>query len=319
MKRPQKNLHNLLVSIVVPSYNQGQFIQATIDSILSQDYRPIEICVVDGGSTDETLAVLHTYQEHAELSWTSEPDEGVVDAVNKGFAKIKGDIVAIQSSDDMYLPGSITRIVQNFNEDKDLGLVYGDTIKVDADGKEILRQKVAPYTLENFLLGRTWIPQPSAFFRREILDICGGWDSQVPYAADTDLWLRMAFRTKVKKIDTYLSLRRVHSSQRDTQSARIAKDYARMIDQSADIANASPNLRRAAVAGKYLKRIRYNASGSDLMSAWNQLIAGLIHPPVRNLPRVGYFTLLPIRRLLSLFKQRVLHLHKRVGLPSSSS
>lgn len=307
------------VSIVVPSYNQGKFIQETIDSILNQNYRPIEIYVVDGASTDETLDVLNSYEHVPELTWISEPDKGVVDAVNKGFLQVQGDIVGIQSSDDVYLPGAITQIVQAFLQDKALGLVYGDTIKVDADGKELLKQSVAPYTLENFLLGRTWIPQPSAFFRRDLLDICGGWDDRVSYAADTDLWLRMAFKTKVKKLNAYLSQRRIHDAQRDTQSDRIARDYARMIDQSPDIAQASAQIRRAAKAGKCLKRIRYNDSGSDWVAAWNQLMAGLIYPQIRNLPKVGYLLLLPVLRQLSFLKQRVFRLPGRVGLSSSGS
>ena len=244
-----------LVSVVVPSFNQGLFIRATIDSILTQDYRPVEMIVIDGASTDETLEVLRSYGEKAELQWVSEPDRGVVEAVNKGLARVRGDIVAIQSSDDCYLAGALSRIVEEFRRRPDVGLIYGDTVKVDAAGKELMRYVIGPYSLENLLLLRTWIPQASAFFRRELLEAVGGWDERVPYVADTDLWLRIAFRTRVLKIDRYLSQRRIHDAQRDTQSAKIVHDYARMIEQSPDIASAPPPVCSAAHAGKHLLRV----------------------------------------------------------------
>src|SRR4029078_10041925 len=93
-----------LVSIIVPSFNQGRFIRTTIDSILEQSYRPLEAIVVDGGSNDDTVDVLKSYGDLPELRWTSEPDTGVADAVNKGFARARGEVIGIQSSDDWYAP-----------------------------------------------------------------------------------------------------------------------------------------------------------------------------------------------------------------------
>src|SRR5262245_47637775 len=101
-----------LVSIVVPSFNQGRFIRTTIDSVLQQAYRPLEIIVVDGGSTDETIDVLKAYGNLPELQWTSEPDHGVADAVNKGFQRARGDVIGIQSSDDWYTPGAVAAAVE---------------------------------------------------------------------------------------------------------------------------------------------------------------------------------------------------------------
>ena len=293
-----------LVSVIIPSYNQGRFIRETIDSILDQDHRPIEILVMDGASTDETIDVLKSYGVTPELKWTSEPDSGIVEAVNKGFVKVAGDIVAIQSSDDCYLPGAIAAVVDEFRGNQELGLVYGDTVKTDASGNEILKYRIGPYSLENLFLLRTWIPQPSAFFRREMLDTVGGWDERIPYAPDTDLWIRMAFRSEVTKIDRYLSQRRMHDTQRDTQARKIIRDYSRMIDQSPDIAASPQDLRRAAAAGKYLMRVRYNRYDSDLYAAWNLIRAGWICPKCLDLPAiVRRLTWQPVRRLGSSFKQ----------------
>src|SRR5512146_2080279 len=106
-----------LVSIVIPSFSQGKYIAETLDSVLAQDYRPMEVLVLDGASKDDTVAVLHRYDSVPEVRWWSEPDRGVVDAVNKGLAIAKGEIEAIQSSDDTYAPGAISAAVEGFSRD----------------------------------------------------------------------------------------------------------------------------------------------------------------------------------------------------------
>jgi len=290
------------VSILIPSYNQGRFIRETIDSILNQDYRPLKIHVIDGGSTDETVDVLKSYGDIPELQWISEPDNGVVDAVNKGFARVTGEIVGIQSSDDMYLPGAISRIVEVMREDPSLGLVYGDTVKVDAEGRELLKQVIGPWSLENVFLLKTWIPQPSAFFRREMLDACGGWDERIPYSPDTDLWLRMSFKTQVRKIDQFLSQRRIHDAQRDTQAAKIVRDYCQMIDQLNELTDCDERVRNASKAAKHLIRIRYNASGSDWLNAWNHCCASFHRPDLFQSTTILRHLLLPTRRFMSRIK-----------------
>lgn len=279
-----------LVSVIVPSFNQGQFIRDTIDSILSQDYRPIEIQIIDGGSKDQTVDVLKSYGSIPELKWVSERDKGVVHAVNKGFARVTGDIVAIQSSDDMYTPGAIGRVIEEFARRPSTGLIYGDTVKVDAQGAELSRHTLGPFSLENVFLFKTWIPQPSAFFRREMLDVLGGWDERIPYAPDTDLWIRMAFRTDVVKLDDFLSQRRMHEAQRDTQKAKIVRDYRQMVEQSPDIRQAPARIRSAARAGAELIAMRYSTLDPQTLAhywaaARTEMRAGLIDSRAFSLPR----------------------------------
>lgn len=303
-----------LVSVIIPSFNQGRFIRATIDSILAQDYRPIEILVMDGASQDETLDVLAFFHDVPELHVVSEPDSGIVGAVNKGFARAQGDILAIQSSDDCYLPGALNRVVDEFRRAPAVGLVYGDTVKVDAEGREILRYRIGPYSLENLFLVKTWIPQPSAFFRRELLEAIGGWDEAIPYAPDTDLWIRMAFRTEVHKIDEYLSQRRMHDEQRDTQVRKIVRDYTRMIDQSPDIRQAPASVQHAAQAGKHLIRIRYNATNSDWYVAWQLLQAGWADHRCLNVSGMAkHLFYFPVRKQLSRFKRRLMRIRRGGG------
>jgi glycosyltransferase involved in cell wall biosynthesis len=152
-----------LVSIIIPSYNQGRYIRETIDSVLSQDYRPIEVLVFDGASKDDTVAVLQSY-DAPELQWWSEPDRGVVDAVNKGLARARGELVAIQSSDDVYVPGALSAAVSAFLETPGLGLVYGDVEYIDAESRSRGRTQLPPFSLHDYVGKLTYIPQPAAFF-----------------------------------------------------------------------------------------------------------------------------------------------------------
>ncbi len=305
-----------LVSVIVPSFNQGRFIRETIESCLAQDYRPIEVVVIDGASTDGTLDVLHSYDGVPEVRWVSERDSGVVEAVNKGFAMARGEFAGIQSSDDYYLPGAVAAGVHALQAQPDVGFVYGDILKVDAEGHELSRVRLAPFSLEAFLAVETWVPQPSCFFRLALARELGGWREEVPYAADTDLWLRMAFRADARKIDRVLAARRVHGEQRDNQAARIARDYSRMIDESLCIAGAPARLRRAAHAGKCLTRIRYNPTGSDWYAAGQLLHAGLLRPRSFSLRAfLLYLAYFPARRALAPWKRRLL---KRKSVVSSA-
>jgi len=282
---------NPLVSIIIPSFSQGVFIKQTIDSILEQDYRPIEILVIDGASKDETVDVLKSYGGFLELRWWSEPDSGVVEAVNKGFERAQGEIGAIQSSDDFYLSDAVERGVKALVDDPTLGFVFGDIIKIDKQGNELLRTNLKPFSLENILSINTWIPQPSTFFRMDLAKSLKGWREEVSYAADTDLWLRMAFRANAKKLNGVLAKRRVHDEQRDKQGDRIVRDYHRVIDSLEALNHAPRRLQRAAVAGKLLQANRYSRNDSYWIKLLRQWRALLIFPPLRN--SIDFGSLLP--------------------------
>lgn len=246
-----------LVSIIVPSFNQGVFIRDTVQSCLDQDYRPIEIIVVDGASTDNTVEVLKSFGDIPELKWVSEPDKGVVDAVNKGLTRASGEMAGIQSSDDFYLPGAIKTCVKKLQKNPKVSFVFGDIIKINADGYELSRHVLEAYSLENLLSGKTWIPQPACFFRLEAAREAGGWRRGVPYAADTDLWFRMALTGSAEKIDRFISKRRMHENQRDTHGDRILRDYSKMIDDLFCKFGADPALRPLADKGVAGLHIRY--------------------------------------------------------------
>jgi glycosyltransferase involved in cell wall biosynthesis len=289
-----------LVSIVIPSFNQGRFIRDTLESTFAQTYRPLEILVIDGASSDETVEVLRSFAGRPELRWWSEPDDGVVDAVNKGLSRARGEIAGIQSSDDAYLPGALSTAVEILRHFPEVGIVYGDVRKTDEEGRELSTTHLPPFSLVAFLTKQTWIPQCSAFFRLKLAAEFGGWDKRY-FDADTEFWLRLAFRTEIRKIDAVLGTRRQHGAQRDQQGVAIRESYARIIADSPDLARASWRLRRAAACGRLLHALRYGAARSGVgatLLLWRAVAA---YPPLlARLPDAtalvpGYF---PLRRAL---------------------
>lgn len=246
-----------LISVIIPSLNQGKYIKKTIDSALEQSYPQVEVIVVDGGSADDTLDVLRGYIGVDRVSWFSEPDSGVADAVNKGFTRAKGKILAIQSSDDYYLPGAFLKVVGVFKRECEAGLVYGDIIKINERNKIITKHVIKPFSLYHFLTMEMRISQPAAFFRREILESLKAWDGDY-YCCDTEFWLRAIFRTKTIKIDDFLSINVMHPGQRDENYREIVGSYSRMIDSSPDIKKLPFALRQAAQCGKWRLKFRYN-------------------------------------------------------------
>jgi glycosyltransferase involved in cell wall biosynthesis len=282
-----------LVSIIVPSYNQGIYIEQCIRSALDQDYRPIEIVVVDGGSRDETIEVLRSFDGVSELRWWSAPDDGPVSAVNKGLELARGSIGGIQSSDDYYLPGAIRSVVDAFLEQPTLGLVYGDAIKIDAGGRELMRQSVGRFSLVRLLSRATHVPQPAAFFSVILARELGGWDARIPYVSDADLWMRLAFRAPVRKLNAYLGVVRMHPEQRDRKIDLIQRDYARMLEQSQELRRASWRLRRAAAAGGRLLTLRYPVHRSNAELTRMLWHAVLLYPAVLRTPGLPRHRLIP--------------------------
>ena len=281
-----------LVSIIVPSFNQGRFIRETLDSILAQDYRPIEVVVLDGGSTDETVSVLKSFAAVPELKWWSEPDKGVTDAVNKGMQRVSGQIVAIQSSDDLYLPGAISAAVEFLTGHEEVMLAYGDVELIDEHSTKIGSDLLGEFGLKQYLGRFTYIPQPSAFFRAEMIAAIGGWRQEVSYAADADFWLRIAVQHKVAKINRLMGQYRYHSEQRDTQKARIARDWETTIRDLLKVHPLDRDTRRFALMGIYLAHYRYTSE-----SDWMRRTRYLYQAAAAN-PRAVLTDYFPKRELL---------------------
>lgn len=199
-----------LLSIVTPSFNQGQFIEETIRSVLNQKAPSIEHIVVDGGSTDDTLAVLGRF---GHLDWTSEKDRGQTDAVNKGLRKARGQILGWINSDDVFLEGAFEAVLQTFEADPDCSVVFGDYHAVEADGRLL-------YSTEGFCgtydeMVRWWdytyaIHQPTVFVRRGVLEKVGFLDESFTYAMDYEWWLRIARHYAFVHVPRALATYRMH-------------------------------------------------------------------------------------------------------------
>lgn len=202
-----------LLSIVTPSYNQGQFIEETILSVKNQDYPNIEHIIVDGGSTDNTLEVLKMYEGTYNMRWISEPDEGQADAVNKGFAMAKGEIIGWLNSDDVYFSkDTISTVVVGFQRCPGADFIYGDFVKID-HGNTILK---VYHTWEDFsfqrLIRMCYISQPATFFRRDVIERLS-LDVRYDYGMDIDFWFRASTAGyRFKYISKVLVAERIHDA-----------------------------------------------------------------------------------------------------------
>lgn len=217
-----------LISIVIPSYNQGRYIERTILSVLRQNYPHKEIIVADGASTDETVNILKRYPE---VIWFSEPDRGYADAVNKGLDRAKGEIIGIQSSDDYYNRGAFKRIVGAFFKNPHYGMVTGGHVTVDED-LNIVSQILIPNSLSlRRLIGmETGIFQDATFIRRHVLEDVGPLNIDLDFVADYDLWIRILSRYRAIAMGCPISFYLLHKDQRvQSQCQKFAEQYPRMI------------------------------------------------------------------------------------------
>ena len=197
-----------LVSIVTPSFNMGSFIEETIQSVLSQDYPNIEYIVVDGGSSDGTLEILRRYE--GRLRYVSEPDRGQTDAINKGFRLSRGSVFAFLCADDTYLPGAVATAVRHLvaNPAGHAG-IYGEGYLVDEKGANLGRYPTRSFDPE-LLKTECFICQPAAFLWREAFVDAGMMNAELHNGLDYDLWIRLAKRHTLLKVDEYLATSRMH-------------------------------------------------------------------------------------------------------------
>ncbi len=180
-----------LVSIITPSFNQASYIEATIRSVLEQDYPALEYIVVDGCSNDGSVDIIQHYADKLAW-WVSEKDKGQTDALNKGFLQAKGKILAWINSDDTYEPGAVARAVKYLVENPSKGMVYADTNFIDEKGRVIGRFPAAQTDYNKLRQGYVHIPQQATFFRADLWQQVAPLDPDFYFAMDYDLWVRLA-------------------------------------------------------------------------------------------------------------------------------
>ncbi|MHC4950877.1 MAG: glycosyltransferase family 2 protein [Planctomycetota bacterium] len=201
------------ISIVTPSYNQARFLEATIQSVLAQDYPNIEYIVIDGGSTDGSVDIIKKYADKISY-WVSEPDRGQSHAINKGFAKATGDIFYWINSDDLMTPSAVKIAMAYLLSNSDIGMLFGDRVTVDAKGN-VLSVMELPSFSKKWMKYNLNIPQETAFFRRELFYKVDGLDENLHNCMDFDLWIRFNKIGNLYHIPFILGMYKAHQ---DTKS-----------------------------------------------------------------------------------------------------
>ena len=218
-----------LVTIVTPSYNQARFLEANLRSVLEQDYPNIEYLVVDGASTDGSMDIIHRYADRLAW-WASEKDSGQSEAINKGLRRARGEIVGWLNSDDVYLPGAVSAAVAAFRSHPEAGVVYGDAMAIDANGKPFNVMRARQYTLVD-LMAFNIICQPAAFMRRSVLERVNYLNPNYQLLMDNLLWMCMAHIAPIVYVPQTWAGARYHDQAKNrTRGAAYGREATVLID-----------------------------------------------------------------------------------------
>ncbi len=252
-----------LVSIITPSYNQVRYLEDTIQSVIQQDYQNLEYIIVDGGSTDGSPDVIERYQDKLAW-WVSEKDQGQADAINKGFRKATGEVIAWLNSDDLYLPGVISAAVELFQKNPDAGVIYGDAVSADADGRLLNELRFRNCGTRDFLQFNI-ICQPAVFMKRSIVEKVGYLDPTYHFFLDHQLWIRLSRETKFVHHPKIWAVSRYHQDAKNvTMATASGAEVIRIMDwaeKQPDLAEIIGNNHNQVWAGAYQIIARYLLDG----------------------------------------------------------
>ena len=218
------------ITIVIPTYNQGRFIGATLQSIIDQQFPNLELIVVDGGSTDNTLDVIRQYETHLAW-WVSESDSGQAEAINKGFRRSTGEIMAWINSDDLVAPGALYRVADHFSKHPETQAVYGDRIVINEEGLEIGRW-ILPSHSNRVLQWADFVPQETLYWTRKAWNLIGArLDETFRFAMDWDFLLRLsAKQIDIQHLPVFQGLFRIHHQQKtSSQISSIGQQEIQLI------------------------------------------------------------------------------------------
>ncbi len=218
-----------LFSVVTPSYNQGQFIRETIESVLTQDYPNIEYWVIDGNSTDKTVSILGEYEHDPRFHWISEKDHGQSDAINKGLARCRGEIFSWLNSDDLLVPGALGHVAGVWSAQPP-AIIYGRAKFIDPCGNDLgyCAMQSSRMDLGRLFSGKYSPVQPASFVPTEYARRIGGIDTQLHYSMDFDFLVRLAEMLSFKSIAYDLALYRLHKT---SKTIALAEGFISDIEQ----------------------------------------------------------------------------------------
>lgn len=211
-----KDLNYPKISIVTPSYNQAQFLERTILSVLNQNYPNLEYIIIDGGSTDESVEIIKKYEKYLTY-WVSEKDKGQAGAINKGFEKSSGEILAWLNSDDTYLPETFYKITKSFKQNPEADLIFGNMYFINKSDLVIGELRLTKLNIDNFLYEGISIPQPATFWKKNIFKKVGKIQVKYQYCMDFDFFVRIAEIGKLMYIKEYLANFRIHENSKTSK------------------------------------------------------------------------------------------------------
>ncbi len=279
------------VSIVTPSFNQSRYVEQTMRSVLEQDHPRIEYLVIDGASKDESVDIIKKYERKLAY-WVSEKDSGQAEAINKGLARAKGEIVAWLNSDDYHLPGAVSAAVKVFESHPDVALIYGDMLAVDENGRTTNIMKYGQLSLADLVCFQI-IGQPSVFFRRDALNKAGLLDTTFHFLLDHQLWIRIAMQGNILHVPQTWSAARYHAEAKNVaKAAQFGHEAFRILDWAKGqpgLAGTISGVERRARASAHRVDARYLLDGCQSWSALKAWMRALfIHPPTA-LKRLNIF------------------------------
>jgi glycosyltransferase involved in cell wall biosynthesis len=250
-----------LVSLVTPSFNQGAYLEATLDSVAAQDYPWIEHIVVDGGSTDGSVEIIRRHEDRL-ASWVSERDDGQADALDRGFARATGDILGWLNADDTLLPGAVSAAVAALEADPDALFAYGDNVLIDEEGRDLGPLPARPFDVAEMVRTcQNHVPQPGSLFRRRALELVGRFHGRGYYYFDFDFVLLMALAGRAIRLEQPLATYRLHDESKSMGAPlRKAENHLQLFDGLLGRGDLPPEVRAVAreararsnlVAGEY--------------------------------------------------------------------
>jgi glycosyltransferase involved in cell wall biosynthesis len=264
------------LSIITPSYNQAQYLEQTILSVLQQNYEPLEFIVIDGGSSDGSVDIICKYESQVSY-WVSEKDRGQAHALNKGLERVTGDIVAYLNSDDLYLPGAFSKVVKYFNEHPQCDWLCGDTLMFGEGQADKVISAEVPRSAAQALSWAYEAPQPGMFWKRDLLR--NGFDERWRYCFDHELYVRLLLDGhKCEHLPVTLAAYRHHPTSKTVAEGNL---FDREFDEIAAI--YEPRLtgagRRWFAATRHLRHsFAASKSGHRGAAVRSLLSALLIHP-----------------------------------------
>jgi len=249
------------ITVVTPSYNQGRYLEETIRSVLSQGYPNLEYMVVDGGSTDDSVAIIQKFERHLTW-WTSENDQGQTHAINKGLARATGEWVAYLNSDDTYLPGALHRVAWEGVRHPHFRWICGGCISLNGPERPYFHFPDLPAPAVGFF-HRNPLMQPATFWRRALTERHGLFDERYQYCMDLDFWIRLAVGGEVcRRVDYPLAAFRMHPESKSVgQADRFEPERQRVI--AAHIARLPPS---EALRARQLAEMKWDPQGGDRLA-----------------------------------------------------